>query len=285
MSNIEKVGIIDVGGGFRGIYAAGIFDRCMDEALTFDVCIGVSAGSANTVSFLANQKGRIHKFLTEYAFRKEWMGFHIWLKTGSYVNLPYMYSTLSNHDGEYPLDYQKIAENPSGLVIVATDAKTGMPKYFEKSNLQQDHYEICMASSTLPFVNKPYGIDGVLYYDGALGDPVPVKKAFEMGCEKIVLILTKPVNVPRQQGHDKRIAKAIQKKYPKAAEALLRRAENYNKGVELARKYENEGKALIIAPDDTCGIDTIRRDKAAMERLYQKGYQDAQRIKQFIYKG
>ena len=50
--------IIDVGGGQRGIYGAGVFDRLLDEGIEFDCCIGVSAGSANLASYLAKQKGR-----------------------------------------------------------------------------------------------------------------------------------------------------------------------------------------------------------------------------------
>ena len=40
-------GVIDVGGGLRGIYGAGVFDRCIDDGVKFDYCIGVSAGAAN----------------------------------------------------------------------------------------------------------------------------------------------------------------------------------------------------------------------------------------------
>ena len=42
-----KIGVVDVGGGFRGIYACGVLDYCMDENIRFDLSIGVSAGSAN----------------------------------------------------------------------------------------------------------------------------------------------------------------------------------------------------------------------------------------------
>ena len=51
-----KLGLVDVGGGLRGIYAAGVLDYCMDEHIVFDCCVGVSAGSANTTSYLAGQK-------------------------------------------------------------------------------------------------------------------------------------------------------------------------------------------------------------------------------------
>lgn len=48
-------GVIDVGGGLRGIYGAGIFDRCLKEQIQFDYCAGVSAGSTNVASYLGGQ--------------------------------------------------------------------------------------------------------------------------------------------------------------------------------------------------------------------------------------
>ena len=39
-----KTGIVDVGGGLRGIYAAGVLDYCIDQGTSFDLGIGVSAG-------------------------------------------------------------------------------------------------------------------------------------------------------------------------------------------------------------------------------------------------
>ena len=47
----ETIGIVDVGGGYRGIYASGVLDYCMDHRLQFDVGVGVSAGSANLISY------------------------------------------------------------------------------------------------------------------------------------------------------------------------------------------------------------------------------------------
>ena len=41
-----KTGVIDVGGGMRGIYAAGVLDTCLLQNVEFDYCIGISAGSA-----------------------------------------------------------------------------------------------------------------------------------------------------------------------------------------------------------------------------------------------
>ena len=282
--NDMKTGIIDVGGGMRGIYAAGVFDRCLDNGVHFDVCIGVSAGSANGASFIAGQRKRNYAFYTEYAFRKEYMGLRNFVTKRSYIDLDYVYGTLSNTDGEYPLDYDAFAKNPTEYVVVATDAVTGKAVYFTKTEIERDHYDALKASSALPFFCMPYSISGKAYYDGALGDCIPLTKAFQMGCDKVVLILTKPKDVVRKVRQDAHVASKIQKKYPQAANALRNRAWQYNRGVEMAKRLEKEGRVLIVAPDDTCGVDTLTKSKEALDSLYEKGYKDGLQILAYMDK-
>lgn len=277
-----KVGVIDVGGGFRGIYATGALDYCQDNSIEFDLALAISAGSANLASFLSRQRGRNYTFYTEYAFRKQYASLRNFIFKKSFIDMDYVYGTLSNHDGENPLDYPALRDNPTEFIIVATDALTGEAVYFDKSSLSQDGYDPLKASSSIPFVNKPYIIDGKPYFDGALGNPVPVEKAFELGCDLAVLILTKPADKPREVGGDAKIAKRIQKKYPKAAMQLCLRAEHYNEGVAKAREYEKQGKLIIISPDETYGVDTLHKDKPSLNKLYEKGYNDGQKIKEFL---
>lgn len=140
-----KIGVIDVGGGLRGVYAAGVFDYCLDENIRFDLCIGVSAGSANVTSYIAGQKKRNYAFYTEYPFRKEYMSLRNFLFKRTYLDLDYVYGTLSNEDGENPLDYQSVVNSPIDFLVVATDAKTGEAKYFDKSDLHLNNYSILKA--------------------------------------------------------------------------------------------------------------------------------------------
>ena len=44
---MSKIGLVLEGGGMKCAYTAGILDAMMDNGVTFDYCIGVSAGSAN----------------------------------------------------------------------------------------------------------------------------------------------------------------------------------------------------------------------------------------------
>ena len=277
-----KTGIIDVGGGFRGIYACGVLDYCLDQNIRFDLGIGVSAGSANLASFIAGQKGRNFTFYTEYGLRKQYASVGNFMRKGSFIDMDYVYGTLSDHNGEYPLDYAALRDNPMEFIVVATSAVTGEAEYFDKGEIRQDDYSVFKASSSIPFVCKPYVIQGTPYYDGALGDPVPVEKAFALGCDRVIVLLTKPEGVLRTPERDEKLAARIRRKYPNAAKSLRQRADRYNESVALAQEYVRQGKALIVSPDDTCGVSTLSRDPSDMKRLYSKGYADGEKVKAFL---
>lgn len=276
-----KFGIIDVGGGLRGIYGAGVLDRCMEDGVQFDCCIGVSAGSANMSSYVAGQHGRNKPFYLDYSFRREYMSVNNLVHKHSYLDLDYVYGALSNADGENPLDYPAMMTSPAELVVVAADARTGNPVYFTKDALRQDDYRILMASCCIPVIDRPYYIDGVPYYDGGLADPVPLEKALALGCDHVAVILTKPI-APEQTGsRDKKIARLLRHRYPEAAQGLALRAERYNSSVRKALKLEQTGAACVIAPDSTEGMSTLTKDKQSLETMYRKGLQDADKLVQW----
>ncbi|MEI3250806.1 MAG: recombinase family protein [Faecalibacterium sp.] len=273
-----KYGVIDVGGGLRGIYGAGVLDRCLEEDLRFDLCIGVSAGSANMASYLAGQHGRNKPFYDEYSFRREYMSVHNLIRKHSYLDLGYVYGTLSNAGGENPLDYAALARSPAELCVVAANAQNGEAQYFTKADLHPDDYRILMASCCIPVIDQPCVIDGVPYFDGGLADPVPLEWAFAHGCDRVALILTKPIGLVRSDARDKHLAHLLQSHYPAAAEGLRRRAWRYNTAVQRARELERQGLVCIIAPDSTEGMSTLTKNRAGLEKMYAKGKQDAEAL-------
>ena len=273
-----KYGVIDVGGGLRGIYGAGVLDRCLEEDLRFDLCIGVSAGSANMASYLAGQHGRNKPFYDEYSFRREYMSVHNLIRKHSYLDLGYVYGTLSNAGGENPLDYAALARSPAELCVVAANAQNGEAQYFTKADLHPDDYRVLMASCCIPVIDQPCVIDGVPYFDGGLADPVPLEWAFAHGCDRVALILTKPIGLVSSDVRDKHLAHLLQSHYPAAAEGLRRRAWRYNTAVQRARELERQGLVCIIAPDSTEGMSTLTKNRACLEKMYAKGKQDAEAL-------
>jgi len=83
------------------------------------------------------------------------MSFGNFILKKSFVDMDYVYGTLSNSDGENPLDYIAVRDNRMEFYVVATDALTGQAKYFDKADIRQDDYSIFKASSAIPFICKP----------------------------------------------------------------------------------------------------------------------------------
>ncbi len=267
--------VIDVGGGLRGIYGAGVFDGFLDKGISFDLSVGVSAGSANIMTFSAKQKERNYRFFRDYSQRKEYMSVSNFIKHGSYLNLDYIYSTLTNADGEDPIDYKTIENSCGEILVVATDAETGKPHYFTKKDISQDNYEILKASCALPIACKPIEINGKKYFDGGVSDPIPLEAALRAGADKIVLILTKPASFVPESKRNIRAAKLLKNKYPCVAEVLKNSCKSYNESLKKALELEKAGRLIIISPDSCEGVNTLTKDREKLERLYLKGYRDS----------
>ncbi len=200
---MSKIGLVLEGGGMKCAYTAGILDAMMDNGVTFDYCIGVSAGSANGVSFVAGQRGRNIRFYTEHINEKGYFGLSSFLKTGNLFGLQYIYGTLTNSGGADPLDFDAFMKSPMEYWLVATDAQTGKPTYFSKKDMHKDDYRHVMASCAIPAVCRPVEINGRFYYDGGVSDSIPVQKAMDDGCDKLVVILTKPHNFVKEPEKDR----------------------------------------------------------------------------------
>lgn len=279
------IGVIDVGGGMRGIYGAGIFDYCLKEKIDFDYCIGVSAGSANCASYIARQEGRNVPFYTVYNFRKEYMSLGQFIRTGNYLNLEYIYGAgLSNSDAENPLDYDTMINSDKIFKIVATNAETGRPVYYDMHDMKKDDYGAIKGSSCVPVAAKPYEWKGNKLYDGGLSDPIPFRKALEDGCDKLVIILTRPKEYRRDPKKDRFATRLIRRKYPNAARELGLRADTYNRQLDEAIELEKQGKALILAPSNIDGMKTLTKDREKIMAMYDMGKKDAEAIKEFIGK-
>ena len=186
-------------------------------------------------------------------------------------------------DGESPLDYETLKNSNTDLIVVATDAETGRARYFNKNDdIRQDDYSIIMASSCLPIVCKPIKVYSREYFDGGISDPIPLQKALDKGCDKVVVILTKPIDADIKQLRNEAAWRLLISKHPNTAKALSNMAENYAKSLALALELQEQEKALVIATDDILGMKTLTKDVEKLQKLYEKGYSDAEKIKSFI---
>ena len=269
-------GILDVGGGMRGIFGAGVTDCLLDEKVYLPYCIGVSAGSANLISYIAKQRRRNHRFYTRYAMRPEYMSLQNFLKKRSYFDLDYVYGTLSVTGGEDPVDYDAFFNAGQTLITVATRADNGKPQYFTNADFHTDDLSPLKGSCAIPGVCKPYKVGDSLYFDGGVADPVPVEKALADGCDRLLVVLTKPLDFVKKPEHFRAAYTRALRAYPNIVKELKMRADVYNRGVEKARALASEGRAVILAPAGGYHVTAFTKNEKKLERLYREGYEAAQ---------
>lgn len=269
-------GILDVGGGMRGIFGAGVTDCLLDEKVYLPYCIGVSAGSANLISYIAKQRGRNFRFYTRYAMRPEYMSLQNFLKKRSYFDLDYVYGTLSVTGGEDPVDYDAFFRAGQTLITVATRADDGKPQYFTNADFHTDDLSPLKGSCAIPGVCKPYKVGDSLYFDGGVADPVPVEKALADGCDRLLVVLTKPLDFVKKPEHFRAAYTRALRAYPNIVKELKMRADVYNRGIEKARALASEGRAVILAPAGGYYVTAFTKNEKKLERLYREGYEAAQ---------
>ena len=281
-----KTGLVVEGGGMKCAYNAGILDKFLDDDIHFSYCIGVSAGAANTLSYLAGQRGRNLRFYTMYLNDPRYLSLHSLIHTGNLFGLQYIYGTLTNSDGIDPIDYDAIMRNPSEFYMPATDAVSGKAVYFSKYDIVRDDYKTIMATCALPGFCRPVCINSHYYYDGGVADSIPVVHALDDGCEKLVIILSNPRDFIKQPEAHRPIYKHMLHKYPKMIEGIDHRHINYQSSLNLAYQLEKEGKAFVFAPSQHLQLGTFSKDAAIEQRLYDLGIsdyeKDADALKKFL---
>ena len=62
-----KSGLVLEGGAMRGLFTAGVIDVFLENDITFDLAVGVSAGAAFGVNLKSEQKGRALRYNMRFA--------------------------------------------------------------------------------------------------------------------------------------------------------------------------------------------------------------------------
>lgn len=278
-----KTGLVLEGGALRTIFSSGVCDAFLDGGLPMpDYTVGVSAGIAYGVSYLSRQSRRNLKLMTTYAGDPRYMGLRNMAdpRNRSYFGLKFVYETIPTK--LLPFDYDTFDAYPGEIEAVVTDLKTGKAEYLPLPRRDCPNRPL-IASCAIPLMFPAIEIGGRSYYDGGCADAIPWKRAFEAGCDRVVVILTQPRDYQKEPSSTLRIIEKRFRKYPEFVEVMRSRAARYNASREELFALEREGKVLVIAPDDTLGCSRTERDPEILRALWQKGYfagrRDADRIR------
>ena len=189
-----KIGLVLEGGGMRGLYTAGVLDVMMEHQFMPDVVCGTSAGVTFGVNLLSQQKGRVLRYNCCYAGDRRYISLHSWLTTGNMINRDFAYDLLPRELD--PFDEETFEQSKAAFYATITNMRTGQAEYVRITNTWQQ-MDVIRASASLPIICQPVEWQGEKYLDGGLVDNIPLDKCIELGCDKIIIVLTRPLDYVR----------------------------------------------------------------------------------------
>jgi len=267
-----EAGLVLEGGGMRGMYTAGVLDFFMDNNLEFKNVYGVSAGACHGTSYVAKQRGRAFLINTKYLKDKRYASFQSLIKTGDYFERDFQLNVIPNELDLF--DYESFRNSGVNYQVVATNCETGEAEYLRIKDLETEIDKL-WASSTLPLLSKMVHIDGKKYLDGGIADSIPVEKALSDGNKKVIVVLTQDIMYKKKKSSLLPVIKLKYRNYPKMLKSIEDRYKHYNKTTALIKKYEKEGKIIVIRPLYPLNIGRIEKNEEKLKEIYKRGYSDA----------
>jgi predicted patatin/cPLA2 family phospholipase len=263
---IEKTALVLEGGGFRGIFTAGILEVFLEKQLFFESVYGVSAGASYGASYISRQPGR-NIAVNEYIGDKRYFSLRNWFREGSLFSWNFIYDELSQN--LLPFDYQALKESESKFFIGTSNCVTGEAEFFLSNELnKKDFQTVLTASGSLPLIAPIVSYGGKLLLDGGLADSIPFQYALSHGHKRAVVILTRPLNYQKEPLKYGAFFKWYYRKHPKVYEMLLFRAERYNASLRQLEQLEKEGVVFVIRPEETLIVSRLENKPYKTARIY-----------------
>ncbi len=268
------LGLTCEGGGSRTVYSCGILDVLLEEKIVADYFVGVSAGIAFGISYCSNQHGRNLSLATDFMNSPKHSGLKHLLnpKNRSYYNMNYVYHDIPNY--ELPFDFDAFKQYPGEIISVVTNVETGKAEYL-KCDRDDRSFTNVRASCALPLLFPEIEINGEKYLDGGVADSIPYKHAIESGCDKNIIILTRPRDYVKTDETMMKVAEKRYRKHPEFIDAMRTRAQRYNECVGELIQLQSEGKVFVFTPKTTFNVGRTEGDPVKLKRLYDHGYNHA----------
>jgi len=269
-----RIGLVLEGGAMRGLYTAGVLDAFLEKNIKVSEIIGVSAGVLFGVNYLSKQKGRVLRYNKKYAKDKRYMGFRSLITTGNIINKDFAYYEIPSKLDIF--DEEEYEKSHVPFYAVVTNVDSGEAEYIRVEKPMQQ-MELLRATSAMPFVSKIVKYEGKNYLDGGIADSIPIDRALSMGFDRIIVVLTRPIEYRKKQAKG-RLAKVFYRKYPKLVHTIKNRYLNYNSSVEKVIDLENKKEIFVIRPSKKIDIKRTEKDENKLEEMYNLGLHDAENL-------
>ncbi|MFJ3311796.1 patatin family protein [Micrococcus endophyticus] len=288
-SNVTDTALLFEGGGMRASLTSAVVAELLRERIHVDFVAGISAGSSNSVNYLARDPERARRSFVDFADDPRFGNWLSFVRGKGLFNAEYIYEHAGLPEADLPYDFTTFQANPAGLVLVGFDAVTGQTRWWDRSDMGTlaDLMVRVRASSTMPVLMPPVHAEGTVFVDGALGvdGGIPVTAAEEAGFEKLFVVMTRERSYVKRPERFPAFYQRTFRRYPAVAEALISRWRRYNETRERLFEMERQGRAYLFVPE-SMPVSNGERSVAKLAAAHELGLAQVRRempaIREFL---
>ena len=183
----------------RGVVSAGMVSALEHLGMThaFDAVYGSSAGAINGAYFLAGQANLGTTIYSEDINNRHFIDMRRPLLGRPIVSLEFLLDHVARR--LKPLDTTRVLASASPLTIMATDVAAAARASLRDFTDGEALLTALRAGATMPVIaGAPVKYAGRTYLDASLTEPIPVPAAEADGFTHLLVLLTRPVEMPRR---------------------------------------------------------------------------------------
>ncbi len=253
----------------RGMFTAGVLDVFLENGITFDGAVGVSAGATFGCNFKSRQIGRAIRYNKRFGKYWRYCSIRSLLLTGDMYGAKFCYDTLPKQLDK--MDFETYKNNPLEFYCVASNCVTGKPVYKKLETCDEHDLLWMRASASMPLVSRIVKVDGYKLLDGGMTDSIPLAFFEEMGFNRNVVILTQPREYQKKPASLMPLVKLALNKYPAIVEAMKNRHIVYNEQTRTVFEKADRGELFVICPEQPLGISRTEGDPEKLQSVYEEG--------------
>ena len=277
---MERIGLVLEGGGVRGAYTAGCLSWLHHNNITLIQRRYFQRRRLSEL-LLMGQPQIAKNMSTKYACDPNMTGFGAMIHCGHYVDYEMIFEKYLR--GVEHMSCQPLIDANPDMEVGAYDLDLGKTVWFRPKDMDPE-LVLLRATCALPVAAETVEYKGRKLLDGGITKMIPIERAVEQGCTKVMVITTKPADFVRKPASKfiRFMMKRIYKDYPKVEEDYQVRHINYYKQMTMIKDMVADNKAIRMYPSETVKVNRFKGDEEKCLQLYNLGYADMEKRKDEI---
>jgi predicted acylesterase/phospholipase RssA len=204
LRSANRIGFVFSGGSSRCAFQIGVIESLLELGVRPALCVGVSGGAWNAAAVAVGHAGRLRTYWRAVS-RMPGLDLRNLLREHS----PYRWSEIHRRTFGRYVGLERVRRPETLPVFVGVTRLSDRQALHYDLRTAEDPLKVLLASNYLPpFYTHAPRLDGERCGDGGVSNNLPYEKAFEEGCDAVVLVTMKgeseglPYRNPREIEHE-----------------------------------------------------------------------------------